>query len=331
MVRRALLERADQLAADDEALPRTQPHSARSGQVASHWRGSGGRWLIWVGRAVVWAVLLIVGYRGVLAIIQGQGSPQSAATGASAATAGSRFPVSAAEAYALEFGNVYLNFSPATAIQRSRGLASFLPPGTSPQLGWNGAGTERVLDDQVAAVSVTSADNAVVTLLARLSSGSLVELGVPVYAAQGGMSVSGDPALLPGPATAVPPALRHATSDRAVAAALQSQLPAFFQAYAGDDGTTLARFAAPGAHIYGLGGGVSFDAIDSVYAPAGGDHRQVDVTVTWELPSSAVASAQSGNITGAPAALPMTYQLTVVREGNGWDVESIGPVTQGPP
>src|SRR5579859_8077931 len=32
-------------------------------------RGAGGRWLVWVLRAVVWVVLLLIGYRGIAAIV----------------------------------------------------------------------------------------------------------------------------------------------------------------------------------------------------------------------------------------------------------------------
>jgi len=208
MVRRALLERSDQLTADDdEALPPLRPQSARAGHTAAPWRGSGGRWLVWVARAVAWAVLLLIGYRGVLAIVEGTGTTPPAATPASAPpSAGSQFPVTAAEAYALEFGDVYLNFSPSTAAARSRDLASFVAPGADSQLGWNGAGSQRVFDEQVSAIRVTGAHTAVVTLLARVSGGRLIELGVPVYAAGGGLTVSGNPALLPGPARAVQPA-----------------------------------------------------------------------------------------------------------------------------
>jgi Conjugative transposon protein TcpC len=332
MARRALLERSDQRTADDEALPLRQPHSARPDQVMPHWRGAGGRWLVWVARALAWAVLLLIGFRGVLAIVEGPGPSTPASSGT---TSGStHFPVTSAEAYALEFGDVYLNFSPEGAAARSENLARFLPPNTDPEGGWNGAGTQRLLDEQVAAVSVTGSHTAVVTLLARVSGGGLIELGVPIYVAGGGMSVSGDPALLPAPAKAIPPAASPQTSDQVTEAALQSQLPAFFQAYAGGDQATLARFAAPGVRITGLGGGVAFAAIDSVYVPAGGSTRQVSVTVTWHL-ASAVPAAKVASVGAAPAALEMTYQLTMVRQRGSWDVRSIGASTQalaqGPP
>jgi hypothetical protein len=237
-----------------------------------------------------------------------------------------------AEAYAVQFGDVYLNFNPATAAQRSRALARFLPPGADPQLGWDGAGTERVLGVQVAGVSASGSHSAVVTLLARLGSGRLIELGVPIYAAHGGMIVSGNPALLPGPAKVAPPAPSQ-TSDQATEAALQSQLPAFFAAFASGDRATLARFTWPAAHIAGLGGAVTFGAIDSVYAPVGGARRQISVTVTWQLAGPPAATV--GSVGTTPASVQMTYLMTVIHQQSSWDVASIGASTaalsQGPP
>lgn len=331
MVRRAILDR-DELPADEDLilpddLPAVDPEPKR-GQPG---RGAGGRWLIWVGRAIVWAVLLLVGYRGVLAIVHGE-TTTSARTPAPPATASAKpttFPVSLAEAYALQFGSAYLNFSPATAATRARELSRFIAPsGTDPQLGWNGAGTQRLLSEQVAGIDVTGKHTAVVTLLATLDGGRMIELGVPVYVARGAMSVSGAPALLPPPARAVPPA-NTPNPDQATQNALQRQLPAFFQAYASGDPTTLARFVAPGGHVRGLGGEVTFGGIDAVFAPHGGATRTVTATVTWQLPAS---KANSG---GVGAALQVTYQLTVVRQGGSWDIRAIGaldgPQSPGPP
>ncbi len=333
MARRALLERSAELTADD-GVPPSQPHSVRPDQATVHWRGAGGRWLIWVARAIAWAVVLLIGYRGVLAIIQGP-TPSTTAGSGTVPTGSAQFPVTAAEAYALEFGDVYLNFSPASTAARNQQLAQFLPPGTDPAAGYDGAGTQRLLDEQVAAISVTGKDTAIVTLLARLGSGRLIELGVPIYATADGMSVSGYPALLPGPRQVVPPPASHQTSDRATESALHAQLPAFFEAYAIGDQGTLARFTAPGAHITGLHGDVSFGGIDSLYVPAGGSTRQISVTVSWQLPSAGATAARSPSAGIAPAALQMTYQMTVVRQGASWDIRSIGastrPLAQGPP
>lgn len=346
MVRRALLDRGDELEAESGDLSRV--HALSSGQVPSQsqaqpdsrppvapqstvrWRGAGGRWLVWAGRVVVWAVIVLIGYRGVLAIVSEPSSPTHAARPPAAASASASFPAALAEAYALEFGDVYLNFSPATAAARSKALAAFLPAGADPQLGWNGAGTQQLLGEQVAGITVRTEHTAVVTLLARLSTGSMVELGVPVYAAGGTMAVAGDPALLPAPATAVVPSAAPAESDPATEATLQSQLAGFFAAYASGDEATIARFLTPGARVTGLGGEVSFGAIDAVHAAAGGSTRTISVTVTWQLPARP-AGRRAGALASASAALQMTYEMTVVRRGGTWDVKSIGAAAQGPP
>jgi Conjugative transposon protein TcpC len=326
MVRRATLDPEEALADEDQVLPPTQFPAQRGRQ----WQGAGGRWLVWVGRVVAWAVLLLIGYRGVLAIVTGQDTSGKPAATAAAARPAAAFPVSLAQAYALQFGAAYLNFSPAGAAQRARELTRFLPAGTSPQLGWNGAGTQRLQSEQVAGTSVTSAHSAVVTLLASIDSGRLIELAVPIYASHGGISVSGEPALLPAPPGAPPPAASPAHSDPSAEAALQAQLPAFFSAYASGDRTTLARFTTADAHIDSLGGAVTFAGIDSVFAPAGGARRTITVTVTWKL-APAPGGRTSRTITTSPASLQMAYQLTVVRQGATWDVRSIGALTQGPP
>jgi hypothetical protein len=345
MVRRATLDLGENLHTDDEDLPGGQPQApqpsprtgfATTGQPTAlgpeaglfkqqHWRGGGGRWLVWLGRAVVWAVVILVGYRGVVAIFDGSGSRGRAA--ATASKHSSAFPETLAEAFALQFGGVYLNFSPATAAIRGHELSRFLPPGPATQMGWNGAGTQRLVSEQVSSVSVASSHQAIVTLLARLGSGRLIELAVPVYAGGGGMSVSGDPALLPAPARAAPPQAGQVSPDLVAQAQLQSQLPAFFQAYASGDRATLARFEWDGARINGLNGSVTFSGIDSLFAPPGGARRRITVTVSWNLASSPGAS---GATASAPASLQMTYQMTVVRQRGSWDVQAIGASTESP-
>ena len=329
MVRRSTVDRspqpfmyeADYEAGTGELAPGENRNRQRSG---AGWRGAGGRWLVWTFRVVVWVILLVIGYRGLMAIVLNE-TPQSNSNPAPAASAPPDFPAQEASAYALEFGQVYLNASPATASQRASDLASFLPPGASdPQLGWNGGGTLSLQSEQVAGVHVQNAQHATVTLLARVN-GKLMELGVPIYAAAGGMTVSGEPAWLAAPKTATPPASQQVNSDDATQSALMRQLPAFFAAYASGDQSTLGRFLAPGTSVTGLGGSVVFGSVTSVTTPAGGDVRHIVATVVWEIPGQPAKTTRSGN---TAANLEMTYALTIVKQHGTWYVQSIAPSTQ---
>jgi len=318
MVRRSTLDRGPQSAVHDgRSLPGSPARGRAPGSQAGSsvpWRGAGGRWAVWVLRVLIWAVLIIVGVRGVIAIALNQKTPSAApaSTGEKAGPARS-FPAGLAEAYALQFASVYLNVNQATAGQRAQQLAAFLPVGSDPQLGWNRAGSLTLQSAQVAGIDVRDGQHAVVTVLAQVN-GRLMQLGVPVYAAGGGMVVSGQPAWLPAPAQISLPAPASTNGDPAVTSALQAQLPAFFQAYASGSSATIARFLAPGASVTGLGGAVTYSSIASLYVPPGGDTRQITVSVVWQIP------AQKG---AAPVQLPMTYDMTVVSQNANWYVKSI--------
>jgi conjugative transposon protein TcpC len=297
---------------------------------APAWRGAGGRWLVWLMRVVVWLVLLVIGYRGVTAIVLGE-TPASRPAVVRPAPA-STFPADLAGAYALQFGQVYLNASPATAGQRAAQLAAFLPAGADPQLGWDGTGTLRLQSEQVAGVRVTDPNHAVVTLLARVN-GQLMELGVPVYSSGAAMTVSGEPAWLAAPPRATMPASPPpASSDTATQAELMNQLPAFFQAYASGNQVTLARFLAPGTQVTGLGGQAAFGSLSGVTVPNGGTTRHVIATVIWRVPPQ--ASAKLPAAASPPAAgLEMSYALTIVNRGGTWYISHIAASLQaaGPP
>jgi len=290
------------------------------------WGGGGGRWAVWPMRVVLWAAILIIGYRGVTAIVLDETPSSGTGTGngtdAGTATAASEFPITLGEAFALRFGQLYLNFTPSTATRRAQQLAAFIPASaraSDPEFGWTGAGTSVAQSVQVAGIDVRSAETAVVTLLATVNE-RLMELGVPLYASDGGLVVSGEPAWLPPPRGAALPSVQEAASDPAATSALASQLPDFFQAFASGDQAALSRYLAPGASTGGLGGMVSFGAITSLRVPAGGATRDITVTVDWVLPG------QVGM--GAPR-LAATYDMSVVDQQTGrWYVKDIRASTQ---
>ena len=286
------------------------------------WSGSGGRWLLWLLRVMLWATLLIIAYRGVTAIVFHQASaPPSGGTDAGGSTAG-QFPATLAEAYATEFGQVYLNFSPATQAQREQELASFVPPSVAaanPDLGWNGTGQLHLQAEQVAGISVLDRRHAVVTLLATVN-GQLMELGVPVTASGSGVVVAGEPAWLPAPPPVSPPRTASQASDPAARGELMTELPAFFQAYASGDTAALSRFEVRGVSLTGLGGAVAFDSIGGLQVPPGGAARQITVTVIWQLPEQASAGVTK---------LEMAYRVSVLELQSGkWYVNEISAATE---
>jgi Conjugative transposon protein TcpC len=285
------------------------------------WSGSGGRWLLWPLRVVLWATLLIIAYRGVTAIIFHQASAPPA-DGAASGSAAGQFPVTLAEAYATEFGQAYLNFSPATQAQREQELAAFVPPSVAaanPDLGWNGTGQMRLQSEQVAGIAVQDSQRAVVTLLATVN-GQLMELGVPVIASDGSVVVAGEPAWLPAPQQISPPAPASQGSDPVARSELMNELPAFFQAYADGDSAALSRFEVRGVSLTGLGGTVAFDSIAGLQVPPGGATRQITVSVIWQLPDQASASVTK---------LEMAYRMSVVDLQSGkWYVNEISAATE---
>jgi Conjugative transposon protein TcpC len=323
MVRRSTLDRGPHSDVHDGGSGLRAPQYDRPPGAADAppeaWRGAGRRWLVWVGRGLLWIVLIIIGVRGVVAIALNQTTPsKSSGTPAAAPSSPSAFPSSLAEAYALQFASVYLNFSQADAAQRAQQLTIYMPGAADAQAGWNGAGSLTLESSQVAGIDVRDTQHAVVTILARVN-GKLMELGVPVYASGGGMTVSAEPAWLPAPASITAPAPAPANPDLSAQAALQTQLSGFFTAYGNGNTATLARFLARGASVTGLGGAVSFQSISGIYVPAGGDTRQITVSVTWQLPGPAGA---------ASAQLQMTYDMTVVNQNSNWYVKSIRAAAQ---
>ncbi len=327
MVRRSSVASLDS-GAESSVYGEGPPETAESGtrRPNAPWGGGGGRWAVWPMRVVLWATILVIGYRGITAIFLNE-TPSSGNANPKVGAAGeqppeSAFPVTLGEAFALRFGQLWLNFSPSTATQRAQQLAAFIPASaraTDPEFGWPGTGTSTVQSLSVAGVEVRSAQTAVVTLLATRNN-QLMELGVPLYAAGGGLVVSGEPALLPAPSTAALPKAQSASSDQVAKTVLAGQLPDFFQAYASGDRAALSRYVEAGASLTGLGGAVGFGSIASLDVPQGGTTRDITVIVDWTLP---------GQVGLGAARLATTYDMSVVdRQSGRWYVKDIRASTQ---
>jgi hypothetical protein len=296
--------------------------TAGTKRVRRRWSGAGGRWWIWLGRAILWACLIVVLVNGVRAPFErftSDGSARPAAAPKQDAKA--RYPASTASAYALQFANVYLNYDQKNPAPRQQQLQFFLPDGADGQLGWNGAGAMRLQSVQVADVEVRDANSGVVTLLAQVN-GKWLRLAVPVYAKDGKFVISGEPAILPPPARAQLPQPATQERDTSLETELRQALTGFFKAYGSGDTVNLSRFSDNGS-IAGLGGVVTFGRLSDVNAPNGAaDERKIITTVVWQVPSAQPR--------GAPGELEQTYELTVVKKDGTWYVRDIRGSTQPP-
>src|SRR5438552_18574252 len=111
MVRKSAVDRSPQpdlySAGYEPPAGDQQTGAGQRPRSGSGWRGAGGRWLVWTFRVVVWAVLLIIGYRGVMAIVLNETPPSHTPPARVAQTP--NFPAELAGAFALQFGQVYLN------------------------------------------------------------------------------------------------------------------------------------------------------------------------------------------------------------------------------
>ncbi|GAA0600302.1 conjugal transfer protein [Actinomadura livida] len=292
--------------------------SGGGGRGGGRWSGSGGRWWVWAGRAVLWAVIIVILVNGIRAPFERFTADET--SGGPATTAkpprGAGFPSSAAGAFALQFADVYLNFDQNGAAAREAQLRTFLPDGADPQFGWNGAGKMQVQSIQVAGVDARDANNATVTLLAR-NGEKWLRLAVPVYADRGGsLVVSARPALLPPPAKAQLPESGVQNRDTALEGELQPFLGTFFQEYATGNQEALSRFS-DGTTIAGLANSVTFVQVREVVAPKGSPgERTITATVVWR-PAA-----------GGDGELEQTYQLAMVKRGDKWLVRNIRGTTR---
>jgi hypothetical protein len=290
------------------------------GRGRSRWRGSGGRWWVWVGRAVLWAFIIVVVVNGIRAPFERFTQPDTP-TGGAAAAPKTTFPTTQASAYALQFASAYLNYDQGNPAARATKLAPYLPDTTDQQLGWNGSGSMKLDSAQVAGVDVRDDHNALVTLAVSVNGGSM-QLAVPVYSSGGAMAIIGKPALMPVPRKATLPEAPSITEDSAVETRLKTDLKGFFVAYAASDSASLDRFVAPNASVTGLGGAVQYAGIKDVVVPEGGDQRHAMVTVTWRVPNAArVKGASAGE-------LDQTYDLTIIKDQDKWDVGQIRGSTE---
>lgn len=329
MARRSTLE---QVAGDHDpsAYPASDPGHARASRRGAprrfRWSGGGGRWLVWIGRAVLWLLIIVIVVNGVRAPFERftQGEPAGATPTASP---GAGFPAEAAISFANQFAAAYLNFDAANPRVRAERLKPFLPDAAHDQFGWNGFGRLQAGAIQPANIEIKDANNAVVTLMVQSGERRWL-FSVPVYAQDNRFVVSQRPALLPAPGPAQLPAAAQPEHDEATAAELTPQLKGFFEAFGSGDPEQLRRYVAAGVDIQGFNGAFTLAQLKQVIVPPGGTTRSVTAIVVWAVPAATPpATDPAAQPTDAPVdppgALEQAYRLTVEKQGDKWFVKDV--------
>ena len=112
---------------EDPPPKRTSPSTPprRRGGGRRPRAGAGGRWWVWVGRAVLWAFIIVVIFNGVWLPIRENFFPRSTQQPVGEDTVD--FPETAAASLAVRFADVYLNADPDKASERAEALARVRP------------------------------------------------------------------------------------------------------------------------------------------------------------------------------------------------------------
>ncbi|MEO3782463.1 conjugal transfer protein [Actinocorallia sp. B10E7] len=307
-------------AVDEGPAALDEPWDEEPKAPRKQWSGGGGRWWIWVGRALLWTFVLVVIVNGIRAPFE-RFTAETPSSTTSADDGKPKFPQTQASAYALQFAQVYLNYDENASGGRQEELARFLPEGADAQFGWDGLGQLSAQHIQLLSVQVKDVNNAIVDIAAKVGS-RWITLAVPVYARDGAFVISGPPALLEAPKKAQLPQEGGGEHDEELEAQLKTQLTGFFEAYGNSNALNLQRYTEGGA-ITGLGSAVNLETILEVDAPPGdSDERTVTATVQWKVPPTQPR--------GTEGRLTQTYELVVVKKSDQWNVRSIrGAVRAG--
>ncbi|WP_304453524.1 conjugal transfer protein [Nocardiopsis sp. YSL2] len=276
--------------------------------------GAGGRWWVGVGRAVLWAFIIVVLFNGIWYPLRG-GLALPTAAEEPEETETVAFPETAAAAFALRFAEAYLDTEDPEA--RLEALAAYVPEGEAAALD---AAADSLTGENLTVVSIDAADdhNAVVVVRGDVNDGPM-SLEVPVYADGEALAVSGPPALLAAPPRASLPRPASVEEDPRAAEELQGVLTGFFDAYA-EGPEHLEQYVEQGAAIAPLPDNslriveLSDIVVPSQSSTGDDDVRQVALTALWSVLGS------DGSEVGQ---LRQSYLVTVVDSGSEWRVRDI--------
>ncbi|NKS56334.1 hypothetical protein GS504_01730 [Rhodococcus hoagii] len=239
------------------------------------------------------------------------------------------FPAGDATVWAAPVIKLFATYDPARSAERTAALAPYTGGGLDPQLGWNGAGSQKVVD-MVVNPTVTGIDgsNATVHASVQVDDGSWRCIAIPMYAQRpddGGRPAFGLAALPvyePCAGVTIPPRNPNQPKrdDTLAKEFTTTLLPSFMGAWIAGDSTSLTRYVLPGQKLYGLGG--AFTGAGEGQKPAISD---VVVPAADDLPDPARRTISfTASLLGLDgrAQQRATYDVDVVQDNGQWFIAS---------
>ncbi|MDX3118859.1 conjugal transfer protein [Streptomyces scabiei] len=246
------------------------------------------------------------------------------------------FPTAQAAAFAEQYAQLCMTFSPDASSARRADLARYASAGVDPECGWSGEGVSKAVsatwDGTAERLPEYGDHGRYLGVQVRTDDGTLTTLTVPVYVQDlktgEGMRIAGDVGQMPLPARADVPETdqRDEVVDDTLSTQLQQKvLPGYFAAWGASDATAMSRFITPDATLTattGLSGRLTNPEVGAVvalvpasvqdtdpYAYAVGQAVQVRVTVGW---------SDAKNV-----AVSRAYRMTIVNTAQGWFIKDI--------
>lgn len=313
---------------DDDASAVTVADTTAHARRLKMPRWAGARKVVLLRRLTAITIIVLL---AVLVINIGKKASRSEVSqmvAAQVAAAGGSFPAGDAVMWSAPLIKGFGTYDSKLVDNRAQALAPYVSSGLDPQLGWNGQGSQQVIDMVISSdVHGVGTNQAVVYATIQIGDGSWRCVAVPVISSHPAgqqtfaFALTSAPTYVPCGYVTVPTQVANATTsnDDTLAKTFQGDLlPPFLAAWAQGDRTNLTRFELPGVVSYGLAGAYtgsgpnSRPAVNNVIVPLP-NPNDANPTTTRTVQFDVTFLALDGHATQTS-----TYQVGVQQVNGTW-------------